>query len=149
MTWPWIVLISVVGAVALLAVIQLLLRGLARSGAAKADEALAGKSIILREPSANFFGVRSKGMGQVRGNGVLTLTDKRLHFLLWTPEREISIDLLSIRSTETPRSFLGRTKLAPLLQVNFTNERGEDDAAAWLVADLRAWTVALRGGAET
>lgn len=139
MTWPWIVLISLVGAFALLAIIQLVLSGLARGGVAEADEALSGESIILRDPAANFFGIRSKGMAQVRGNGVLTLTDRRLHFLLWTPKREISIDLPSIRGTDTPRSFLGKTKVAPLLQVNFTNERGEEDAAAWLVGDLGAW----------
>lgn len=144
MTWIWIVLISVAGAAVLIFVLRLVLRRLAHGRIADADEMLAGERVVLREPSANLFGVRSQGMGQVRGNGVLTLTDRRLHFLMWLPKREVSIDLLNIRGVETPKSFLGKSKLTPLLQVNFTDERGEEDAAAWIVRDLDEWVEALR-----
>ncbi len=144
MTWIWIALISIAGAVLLIAILRLVLHRLAHNRIANADELLAGERVLLREPAANLFGVRSQGMGQVRGNGVLTLTDRRLHFLMWLPRREVSIDLLSIRGLETPKSFLGKSKLSPLLQVNFTSERGEKDAAAWLVDDLDGWTEALR-----
>ncbi len=144
MTWLWVVLIAVAGATALIAILRVVLRRLARSRIADADEMLAGERIILRESSANCFGLRSEGMGQVRGNGVLTLTDRRLHFLMWLPKRAVSIDLPNIRGIETPKSFLGKTKLRPLLQVSFATERGEQNAAAWVVSDLDEWTVALR-----
>jgi len=145
MNWPWGVLIAIAGAVVLVGVLRAVLRNLGRRRIAEADELLAGEETVLREPSANLFGVRSQGMGQVRGNGVLTLTNRRLHFLMWLPRRELSIELLSIRAIETPTSFLGKSRFTPLLQVNFTTERGEQNAAAWQVADLEAWTEALRG----
>jgi len=148
MHWIWIVLIAVVGAVVLVSVLTVVLQALGRSRAAEADALLVGEEIVLREPAANLFGLRSRGMGQVRGNGVLTLTDRRLHFLMWLPKREVSIELLSIRGVETPTSFLGKSKFTPLLQVDYTTERGEQDAAAWLVRDLEAWTAELRGQME-
>ena len=143
MSWIWIVLISVAGAVVLIAVLRVVLRGLARNRVADADELLAGERVVMREPSANLFGLQSQGMGQVRGNGVLTLTETCLHFLMWLPKREVSIDLRTIRSIETPKSFLGKSKFRPLLKVDFTDERGQQDAAAWLVADLEAWKDAV------
>lgn len=143
MSWLLVVLIAVAGAVVLIAVLRVVLVRLAQNRMIEADEALSGEEIVLREPSANFLGLRSRDMGQMRGNGVLTLTSRRLHFLMWAPKREVSIPLPNIRGIETPKSFLGKSKFAPLLQVKFTDERGEQDAAAWLVGDLEAWTRAL------
>ncbi|MCK4953145.1 hypothetical protein KAS14_05120 [Candidatus Bathyarchaeota archaeon] len=37
--------------------------------------------------SANFFGQESLGLGQVRGNGVLVLTEKELYFEMWSPKK--------------------------------------------------------------
>lgn len=114
----------------------------------EADGILLGERIVLRDGSANLFGVRSRGMGQVRGNGVLSLTDRRLHFLMWLPRRELSIPIRAISAVDTPQSFLGKTMFRPLLQIDFENEAGELDAAAWLVRDLHAWRNAIEQAAE-
>ena len=37
--------------------------------------------------SENFFGQESLGLGQIRGNGVLVLTEKELYFEMWHPKK--------------------------------------------------------------
>jgi hypothetical protein len=143
MSWLGYVVLGIFALTIGVVILRVWLRRLHDAAIRDADEALAAEAQILREPAANLFGVRSGGMGQVRGNGVLTLTNRRLHFMMWLPRREVSIDLLNITGIETPKSFLGKSKLRPLLQVNFTDERGDEDAAAWLVADLEEWTETL------
>lgn len=143
MAWLHYAVAGIFGLAVGVFVLRVWLHRLRSAALQAADEALAGERIVMREDSANLFGVRSRGMGQVRGNGVLTLTDRRLHFAMWLPRREVSIERARITGTETPRSFLGRSRLTPVLQVDFTNELGEQDAAAWLVRDLPEWTEAL------
>lgn len=144
MTWLHYTVLGIFALVVGLVILRTWLYRLRAAAIERADEALTGERVIMREGSANLFGVRSQGMGQVRGNGVLTLTEHRLHFAMWLPKREVSVDLRNIRGIETPKSFLGKSKLTPLLQVDFTDERGEQDAAAWLVADLEGWKQALQ-----
>ena len=44
------------------------------------EEMFLGKNVILMSKGANFFGQQSKGAAkQIRGNGVLILTDKELY----------------------------------------------------------------------
>jgi len=94
--------------------------------------------------SANFFGQQSKGMGQVRGNGVLVLTEDELYFQLYAPKRELAISYAALRGVEVVESFLGKTKFRPLLKVDFVNEQGEADAVAWLVSNLDQWKTGLQ-----
>lgn len=131
---------AIVGA-AVVTVVALVLavRAVARRREAEADEALMGERILLRDPSANLMGVESAGMGQVRGSGVLSLTEHRLHFLMWLPRREVVIPLSRVTGIETPERFMGKTKGTPLLQVSFTGQDGREDAAAWAVRKLPAW----------
>lgn len=98
---------------------------------------------LLTAPMANFFGVRSGGMKQVRGNGILILTRDRLYFRMLLPKRELTIPLDTIISVGKTRSFLGKTKGRDLLQVDFTGDSGEADSAAWLVGDLQEWLTGL------
>ncbi|MBD3278234.1 MAG: hypothetical protein GF388_08040 [Candidatus Aegiribacteria sp.] len=99
---------------------------------------------ILTCPMANFFGVRSRGYRQVRGNGILILTDSELFFRMLLPAKELRIPLRSVTSVETVRSFLGKSKLRTLVKVNFRNSQGADDAAAWLVKDTDQWIDGVR-----
>jgi hypothetical protein len=94
----------------------------------------------LEEAPADFFGVASKGMSQMRGNGMLCLTETELIFKLLVPSRWIEVPLDSVVKIENPRSFLGKTKGKKLLVVHFRNVEGMEDSAAWLVPDLEAWT---------
>ncbi|MGC9316539.1 MAG: hypothetical protein ACP5KN_00715 [Armatimonadota bacterium] len=131
---------AIVGAAVVTVVaLVLALRAVAKRREAEADDALIGERILLRDPSANLMGVQSAGMGQVRGNGVLSLTEYRLHFLMWLPRREVVIPLSRVTGIETPEEFMGKSKHRPLLQVNFTGEEGHPDAAAWAVRKLPVW----------
>jgi hypothetical protein len=100
---------------------------------------------LVRKGPANFFGLSSKGMAQIRGNGFLFLTGKKLVFRMLVPNRWIEIDLVTVEKVENPRSFLGKTKGRKLLAVYFRDEMGSKDSAAWMVGDLEKWTEAVRG----
>ncbi len=115
---------------------------------------LRGKAIIaLRSDTAgervyhvtdcNFFGLLSSGLAQVRGNGLLALTDKGLRFRMLTPQRTLFISRESIRDVSHPRWFLKKSKARDLLRVDFVNAAGEEDAAAWIVGDLPWWDEAI------
>lgn len=101
-------------------------------------------SRLLAAPMANFFGLRSRGMRQVRGNGILLLTGSEIFFRMLLPSREFRIPLDSVTSLETPGSFLGKSKGRKLLQVNFTTFDGEEDSAAWLVGEPDRWAEMVR-----
>lgn len=92
---------------------------------------------------ANFFGQESLGKTQIRGNGILVLTENELFFQMWVPQKEWSIKLIKITGVENPRVFLGKTKGRSLLKVLFKNERNEADSAAWLVNKLSDWQTAM------
>ncbi|MBN1522396.1 MAG: hypothetical protein JW928_07675 [Candidatus Aureabacteria bacterium] len=98
-----------------------------------------GKNILRMCPSANFFGLMSRGLAQVRGNGVLILTDEEIFFEMWVPSRQLEIRVSSISKVESVKSFLKKTKLLPFVRVDFKDERGQDDAAAWLVPRTKDW----------
>jgi hypothetical protein len=104
-------------------------------------EPFKGVPMILSAQNANFFGQESKGLGQVRGNGSLLLTESELYFEMWAPKRILRIPKHMIKSVENPapRWHLKKTKNRPLLKVHFTNEQGQEDSAAWIVPELDHW----------
>ncbi len=109
-----------------------------------------GEKVYNIEDS-NCFGVLSKGYRQIRGNGILALTDKGIHSRMLIPRKYLFIPLQSVRGVSNPRSFLGKTKARVLLRVDFVNEEGRDDACAWIVPSLQWWSEAveaLRRGEE-
>ncbi len=97
------------------------------------------KEILLISSNANYFGTETLKSFQIRGNGFLILTKDELFFQMWTSKKEISIPISNLRSTETVKSFLGKTVFAPLLKVNFQNEHNDSDSIAWLVKNLHQW----------
>lgn len=104
---------------------------------ARIQAKLESKTFIFKEESANFFGQKSKGMSQVRGNGVLALSDGNLYFGMFMPEKELLIRCDRITGLRSEKSFLGKSKFTPLLIVSFKNDDGIEDEAAWLVKDLQ------------
>ncbi len=98
-----------------------------------------GKKIYGVTSSANFFGQESKGMGQVRGNGVLVLLDGELYYEMLIPKKELRIPFESMIAVETPKFFLSKSKGRSLLKIVFKNEKDESDSAAWLVGNLSHW----------
>lgn len=105
-------------------------------------------SRILTSPMANLFGLKSSGMKQVRGNGILLLTSSQLYFRMLLPKKEILVPLRSIISVETPRSFLGKTKRKKLLKIDFRSDAGSTDSVAWLVDNLEKWVETIRESAK-
>jgi len=97
------------------------------------------KNIILSLNSANFFGQQSRKSTQVRGNGVLILTTEDLYFEMWRPKKILQIPINSILKIEITKSFLHKSVFRKLLKVVFTNQEGEEDAAAWWVTSLDKW----------
>lgn len=89
--------------------------------------------------TASFFGQESRGGSQMRGNGILILTASDLIFEMLVSNKQFRIPLQSIQSIENPISFLGKSRLAPLLKVVYLNDQGAIDSMAWQVADLGGW----------
>jgi hypothetical protein len=114
-------------------------------GACAQDVALKLRGVkpIQQCSGANYFGLKSLGMFQMRGNGELVLTGDGIFFQMWMPRRQVTIPLSSILEVTTTLSHLGKSKLRPLLKVVFINADGRTDSAAWLVRDLEAWKQGL------
>ena len=141
-SWAVVLLGAGIGAVLLAAGLGFL-RRLERR---RADEVLRrfdGARVLGATSNANYFGTESLGRGQLRGNGVMVLTEDALHYEMWAPIRSVRIPVSRMVRTENARSHLGRSVLRPLLKVVFENDRGETDSCAWLVRDVETWRRAL------
>ncbi|MBD3186352.1 hypothetical protein GF325_05945 [Candidatus Bathyarchaeota archaeon] len=103
------------------------------------EEKLEKKRPLHSCRGANFFGIKSAGSRQVRGNGMLALLESELFFEMWRPKRELHVPLKAIEQVEIVKSFLRKTKSQPLLKISFVNHEGDPDEAAWLVRDPEAW----------
>ena len=102
------------------------------------------KEIILTSIGANFFGQESIGLKQVRGNGILILTEQEVIFEMWIPKKELFIPLSTIKKIEIAKWHLKKTKSRPLLKIHFINDKGALDSAAWLISDLEDWIQAIK-----
>ena len=108
----------------------------------RVEKRFVGQRIIVMALKANFFGQKSKGGRQVRGNGALVLTETELWFSLAAPEREISIPLSQIKSVILKRSHLGKTVFRPLLYIEYSSGV-DDDSIAWHVNQPEEWKAAI------
>jgi hypothetical protein len=140
-------LVSVLGAAVLIAALMVFIRRRLSRAMEEVTLVHPEYSRLLTAPMANFFGLRSAGMKQVRGNGILLLTADRLYFRMLLPRRELTIPLGSVTSAGTVGSFLGRTRGRDLLEVIFTDSGGSEDSAAWLVGDLQEWVQSIKRSA--
>lgn len=105
--------------------------------------------IIYFSKEVNFFGQKSAGRAQFRGNGSLLLTPDELHFLRWVPKKDIVIPLSEIENIERVNSFLGKKKNSSLLKVEFNNQQGEKDSAAWLLDNMQAWEQVIKDNLDS
>ena len=97
------------------------------------------KQGVRMKGNANFFGIESHGVMQIRGNGFLLLTNTDLVFGMFRPTRDFLIPLAKIEKIELAESHLTKTVFQPLLKVYFTNEEGDADSVAWWLANPREW----------
>ena len=137
----------IMGSLLLAAGLVFMLRKLLQTARAEVYAEYPAHVRILTSPMANLFGVQSGGMKQIRGNGILLLTASQIYFRMLLPRRELLVPLRSVTSVETPKSFLGKTKGRKLLKVDFRNDTGGTDSAAWLVQDLEKWVETIRRSA--
>jgi len=106
------------------------------------------RTIILGPTNANSFGQESLGLKQVRGNGILILSETELFFGMLIPRKDFLIPLNLINKIDIVKSHLGKTKGRKLLKVFFINKNGKQDSIAWLVNDLETWVRILKNKLE-
>jgi hypothetical protein len=94
--------------------------------------------IIRATVRANFFGLKSRGVQQTRGNAALVLTTETLWSCLGLPQREMKIPLRQVRKVSLVKSHCGRSVFVDLLRVDYLSDHG-DDAAAWYVPRAERW----------
>jgi hypothetical protein len=94
---------------------------------------------VRMKGDANFFGIESRGVMQVRGNGILLLTDTDLVFGMFRPKHDFLIPFARIEEIKLAESHLTKTVFQPLLKVYFTNEKGDADSVAWWVVNPTEW----------
>lgn len=114
----------------------LVLRSLTAQGEAAVRARYPDARLVI--PSANFFGQESRGVGQLRGNGTLALTDQQIYFRKWVPVTEYTIPFASIQAIETPLAFLGKSYGRRLLKIVYLTDAGTRDSIAWYVPNLDA-----------
>ncbi|MHA1784934.1 MAG: hypothetical protein ACTSVY_10790 [Candidatus Helarchaeota archaeon] len=100
------------------------------------------KKIFLVSIMANFFGIESKGHRQIRGNGVLILTEDELFFQLLLPKREYLIPISSMVKISKPKHHLKKIKFIRLLKITFKHNN-VIDSAAWYLKNLDEWISTL------
>ncbi|MFX1455548.1 MAG: hypothetical protein ACFFDB_09270 [Promethearchaeota archaeon] len=116
-----------------------MLRKIFRKRIKEIHEKFEKEKILIYDNTANFFGLESLGIWKIHGNGVLILTENVLMFGMWKPKRDLTIPVKAIIKIENPKSHLHRSVFKPLLKVNFINEKGNNDSAAWFVSSLDNW----------
>jgi hypothetical protein len=119
------------------------LSGLRQSTLDDVKQRLGPNNVVILDDSANFFGLESGSVWQVRGNGCLAATNDAVFFRMWSPRKEIWIARRNIIAVETPKSHLYKTHFHDLLKIRFRNWRGYEDSVAWEVRDLGAWVAVL------
>jgi hypothetical protein len=120
-------------------VMYVLIKYLEKTKAEKILKNYSKQEIKAFSSNVNFFGIKSQGMTQIRGNGALLLTKEYLYFQMWIPKKEIKIPLDKIENIEEVKSFLGKSKFRPLLKINYIDENGQKNSAAWMVKNLEKW----------
>ncbi len=100
--------------------------------------------IVCHDNFAHYFGMEPLKGKQVRGKGVLVLTEKELYFLKLLPRMELSIPVKRIKRCTTPTNYLGKTIHKPLLKIEFNDEEGKLLSVAWHIRNLSSFENALK-----
>ena len=112
-------------------------RGVRKAARELIDQRFPNGGYLRATDMANNFGVTSKGVAQLRGNGALVLTAEALHFVAIASD-DLAIPRSSIRSTSLVGSHLGKSVGRKLLMVEY-----EGDSVAFFVEDPEAWREAI------
>lgn len=100
-------------------------------------------AVFLRGPAgANFSGLESQGMGQVRGNGFIALTGQDVRVTRAVPAAEWRIPHRQIKQATLEPTFLGKRRSSPVLVVTFEVD-GQLDRLGVYVRDGQGWVEAI------
>ena len=103
--------------------------------------------VFLRGPEgANFSGLESQGMGQIRGNGFIALTGEDLRVTRAVPAAEWRILHRQIKQATLEPSFLGKRRGRPVLVITYEAD-GQPDRLGVYVRDGQAWAEAINNNA--
>jgi hypothetical protein len=134
-----LVALGVVVLVVLLVVVsKLVLQGMKGPLEARIAAQFGSDGILMKDLTANSFGLESAGAWQVRGNGALVLTAKSLDFFMFLPKRDLRVPLDAITDVTLTKSHLGKATIYNLLKVRFSAD-GKSDSIAWYLRDAAAW----------
>lgn len=124
------------------------LKRMQTSGQQRLHERFTDDQILRSETTANFFGLQSRGRGQIRGNGVLALAREELWFSQFITREEIRIPIVEIQAISLVDSHLGKRVLGrEVVKVEFQSAAG-GDAAAWQVGDPNGWKTAIESAMQ-
>lgn len=100
------------------------------------------KEIIGATTRANYFGLKSLGSRQIRGNGAIVLTRNTLFAIRAKPFQELIIPIENINEISLPTSFNGKSVFKKLLCIHYQTD-SQEEAIAWAVADPEKWKLTL------
>ena len=80
----------------------------------------------------------------LRGNGLLVLTEEELQFWMWTSDKRLTIPLSGITLIDTVRKFAGRWGRLPMLHIKF-HSAGEILETAWILTNAQSWVEEIKG----
>ena len=123
---------------------KLYLNKLERQKSSKLYNEYKDEKIKEFDSKANFMGRKSAGYKQIRGNGVLLLTEEEIVFERWFPEKRIVIPINSVQNTEIVNSFLGKSKSKSILKIDFRDKEGNSDSCGWIVEDYEDWIANIK-----
>lgn len=102
------------------------------------------ETILLIHDQVNFMGQSKRGIMQLRGNGFLVLTSKRLAFQMITPKKNIIIETCLISSVEIVETYLGKFIGQYLLKINYYDQE-ELMSMAFSLSRIEEWMDTLQG----
>lgn len=100
------------------------------------------EKILGATAHANFFGKKSKGGKQGRGNGVFVLTKDEVFFIRALPFKEYVIPIQSIIEVSLPIVFNGKSIFSKLLCIQYETYSGSD-TIAWAIKNPESWKEAI------
>ena len=104
---------------------------------------------IAYTSAANFIGIESVGVRQVRGNGFLLLTDTNLVFERLAPKLRVKIPVRKIQRVDLVQSFLGKRNVKAILRVVYLNDEAQLDSMGILVRETERWQRLIKNTSDT
>ena len=98
---------------------------------------------LCHDNGAHLLGVENIGGKEIKGSGVLLLTEKELYFLLPLPKKEITIPIKSIKRCLRATNFKGKKLQKPFLHIEYKGDSGLSGIAVY-VKDIEKFESSIR-----